>query len=75
MDSPKLSTNKLTGAHNSAINKIKQDAQPPRSPLALVNINDKQSGFMLVKKRKNVLKCDAWTQTDQSYLSTLKKFF
>ncbi|RMZ94249.1 hypothetical protein BpHYR1_011927 [Brachionus plicatilis] len=78
MDSPKPSTNKLTGGHSAAMNKIKsclQEPQAPRSPLALVNINNKESGFMLVKKRKNVLKCDAWTQTDQSYLSAQKNNF
>lgn len=73
MDSPKIS-NKLTEVHNPTINKMKE-IQPRMSPLALVNLNDKQNGFLLVKKRKNVLKCDAWTQTDQSYLSTLKKIF
>lgn len=79
MDSPKTSsTNRLNGMHGTPMNKLKsslQESQAPRSPLALVNINSKESGFILVKKRKNVIKCDKSTQTDQSYLTSQRNNF
>lgn len=76
MNTPKLlGETKLNGAQKDVLNKIKPNNplkyDAPRSPLALANL-EKDSGFILVKKRKNIVKSDAYTQTEQSYLQTHK---
>lgn len=72
-DSEKKNGSAMNKAQLEVINRIKLNQDRAKSPLALVNTTEAQSeAAILVRKRKNVPKSTVATQTDKSYLQSLK---